>query len=71
MEHVAERFEPNVHLSRAIQYLLRYIDGQAFRFNKSKDRTTVVVSNWLHVTWLAKRLTYAALTNGTGSATSH
>jgi transposase-like protein len=52
-------------------HLFRYIDEQAFRFNNRNDLDDCGRFELAARNVAGKRLTYAALTSGTGSATSH
>lgn len=51
-------------------HLFRYIDEQAFRFNNRKDMNDLGRFELAARNVAGKRLTYAALTSGAGSATS-
>jgi transposase-like protein len=52
-------------------HLFRYIDEQAFRYNNRKNKDDQARFELAMRNVFGKRLTYAELTGGTGSATSH
>ncbi|MFL6429163.1 MAG: transposase [Acidobacteriaceae bacterium] len=52
-------------------HLFRYIDEQMFRYNNRRDTNDQSRFELAARNVAGKRLTYGALTSGTGSATSH